>query len=163
MPRCRCHHVCTTYNPAHLAPDGSLTDSAARYRSRIRVQHVYSGCNPKSNTISGGHRPRRHQGRATNIIGIVDPAGATEDSRENMQRPVCGNVRAIARGLGRRSRSKMQREERQEEGPKNPKHCVVDAGVQCLCGGNGEETPRTGTRFGSIHGPDSSGQQTVQG
>ena len=60
--------------------------------------------------------------------------------------------------------SKMHRgEERQKEGPKNPKHCVVDAGVECLCGGNGEETPRTGTRFGSIHGPDSSGQQAVQG
>ena len=56
-------------------------------------------------------------------------------------------------------------EERKDKrkAPKNPKHCVVDAGVQCLCGGNGEETPRTGTRFGSIHGPDSSGQQTVQG
>ena len=96
----------------------------------------------------------------TSIIGIVDPAGATEDSRENMERPVCGNVGAIARGIGGRSRSKMQRgEERQEEGPKIPKHCVVDAGVQCLCGGNGEETPRTGTRFSSIHGPDQASTQ----
>ena len=102
------HHVCTSYNPAHPAPDGPLTDSAARYRSRIRVQHAYSGCNPKSNTVSGDHRPRRHQGRVTSIIGIVDPTGATEDSRENMERPVCGNVGAIARGIGGRSRSKMQ-------------------------------------------------------
>ena len=83
------------------ALDSPLIDTAARCRSRINTQHVYSGSKPKSNTISGSHTPRRDQGRATSSTGIVDPTSVTEDSRENMESRVCSNVGAIARGIGR--------------------------------------------------------------
>ena len=94
--------------PALPALDGHLIDTAVRCMSRIRVQHVYSGSKQKSNTVSGGHTTRRDQARATSSTSIVDPAGAAEDTRENLERQICSNVGTIARGVGGRSRSKEQ-------------------------------------------------------